>query len=156
MKKICYANIVPHSHTAYPSHFFRFCPPHPLPPLPCHPQPPTPTAFSAVMFLWLNGWSWHIWCAILLDDSMDLYMSSLGTLVPERPWCVFHATRCQVYWILTHNMVFYLYSDLISITHNTHTTYSGTSRLTPPINIYLHHLICAHSSYLYFIKWLDE
>ena len=35
---------------------------------------------SCYLFLWLNGWSHHIWCVILLNDIMDLHMSSLGTL----------------------------------------------------------------------------
>ena len=50
-------------------------------------SPPTPssTVFSVVMFLWVHGSSNHIWCAILLNDNMDLRMSSLGTLVPEGP-----------------------------------------------------------------------
>ena len=86
-------------------------------------QPPTSTliVLSVVQFLWLNGWSYHIWCAILPNDNMDLHMSSLGTLVPEGPWSVFYATRCQVYLGLTHNVVFYWYSDLTSQTH-THST----------------------------------
>ena len=41
-------------------------------------------------------------------------MLSLGTLVPERPCYVFYATRHQVYWGLTHNVVFRWYSDLTS------------------------------------------
>ena len=52
----------------------------------------TPTALSAVPFLWLNGGSCHNWCAILLNDNMDLHMSSLSTLVQEGPWCVFYTT----------------------------------------------------------------
>ena len=40
------------------SSFFKFC--------------PTPTALSVVLFLWLNGWSRHIWCTFLLNDIMDL------------------------------------------------------------------------------------
>ena len=43
------------------------------------PPTPTPTALSVVLLLWLNGWSHHTWCAILLHDIMDLHMSSLGT-----------------------------------------------------------------------------
>ena len=88
--------------------FFKFCPTPPL-----SPQNPTPTVFSVVLFLWLNGLSRHIWCAILLNDNMDLQMSRLGTLVPEGPWCVFYATRRQVYWGLEH-VVFNWYSNLIS------------------------------------------
>ena len=60
------------------------------------------------------------WCAVLLSI-MDLCMSSLGTLVPEGPWCVFYATKCQVYWGLTHNVVLLLIL-WFDITHtNTHT-----------------------------------
>ena len=93
---------------------------------------PNHTVLFVVLFLWLNGWSHHIWCAILLNDNMNLHMFSLGTLVPEGAWCVFYATRCQVYWGLTHDVVFYCYSDFF-ITHTNaqkHTTHSGASRLT--------------------------
>ena len=67
------------------------------------------------LFLWLSGWSPR---------------SSLGTLVPEIPWCIFYATRRQVYWSLTHNVVFWY--DIIHTKTDTqrHTTHSGTSRLT--------------------------
>ena len=77
------------------------------------PPPPTPfsspptstsTALFAALFLSMNGWSRHIWCVILLYI-MNLHISNLGTLVPEGPCCVFYATRCQVYWGLTHNLV---------------------------------------------------
>ena len=103
-------------------------------PLPCQLQPPppiqilfnltpslstptpTPNALSLVLFLWLNGWLHHIWCATLLNDIMDLHISSLGNLVPEEPRCVFYTLRHQVYWGLTHNMVFCWYSDSISHT----------------------------------------
>ena len=87
---------------------------------PC-PQTPTPTVVSVALFLWLNGWWCHIWCAVLLNDNMDLNMSSLGTIVLEGPWCVFYATRHQIYLGLTRNVVFYWYSDLIS--HDTHDTH---------------------------------
>ena len=133
--------------------FFKFWPT----PLPTFllPPIPTPTVLSVVLFLWINGWSRHIWCAILLNDNMDLHVSSYGTLVPEGPWCMFYAIRHQVYWGLTHVVVFYWYSDLISHTQ-THTAHSGASRLTHSYNIYLHHLLCAHSSYLYYVNWLNK
>ena len=70
------------------------------------PPTPNPIVLSVVLFLCLNGWSCHIWCAILLNDNMDLHMSSFGTLVPEGPWCVFYATRHKVYWGLKHNVFF--------------------------------------------------
>ena len=101
--------------------FSKFCPPPPpTTPTSLPPRTHSPTALSVVMFLWLNGWSHHIWCVILVNNDMDLYMSSLGTLVPEGPWCLFYATRRQIYRSLTHNVVFYWYSDLISNTYNVH------------------------------------
>ena len=106
----------------------------PLLSLPCYLQlPPCSFCFSVVLFLWLNGWSNHIWCAISLNDDMDLHMLSHGTLVPEGDWCMFYATRHKVYWGLAHDKVFYLYSDLISHTcKHTHTAHSGCSRLAHP------------------------
>ena len=103
-------------HIAYPHP-----PPHPFHvlsttfPLLLSPPTPIPTALSVVMFLWLNGWSCHFWCAILLNNNMDLQMPSLGTLASEGPWYVFYATRCPFDWGLTH-VIFYGYSDLISHT----------------------------------------
>ena len=63
---------------------FKFCPTLPPPPSP-HPSsllPPIPflTAHCVVLFLWLNGWSRHIWCAILRND-MDVHMSHHRTLI---------------------------------------------------------------------------
>ena len=118
-----------------------------------NPLPPL-TALSAVLILWLNEWLRHIWCAILLNDIMNLlHMSSLGTLLPGVPWCVFYAKRHQLYWGLTYNVVFCWYSDLIS--HKHIHTLKDTQYTQGPvdwhihINIYLHHLLCAHNSYLY-------
>ena len=69
---------------------------------------------------------------------MDLHMSSLGTLVSGGPCCVFYATRCQVYWGLTYNVVSCYYSDCISCRHRCKdTAHSGANRLTHIfINIY--------------------
>ena len=53
----------------------------------------------------------------LLNFIMDLHLSSLGTLVPEGPCCVFYVTRHQVYWGMTRNMVF----AFSQIYYNTHT-----------------------------------
>ena len=59
----------------------------PLSPTSLSPPTSIPTVLSVVLFLWLNGWSRHIWCIILLNDNIDLHMTSLRTLVPEGPWC---------------------------------------------------------------------
>ena len=93
-------------------------------------QTSTPAVLSVVLFLWLNGWSHCIWCAILLNDDMDLHMwSLLGNLVPEGTWCVSYATRCKVDSGLTHNVVFYWYSRFdITQTHkltSIHSTIRG-------------------------------
>ena len=98
------------SSIAYPT-FLKFCPT----PLPCWLQPSLQFYFWCLLF-WLNVRSCHIWCVILLNDIMDLYMSRRGTLVPEWPCYVFYATRCQVYSGLT-NVFFCWYSNLIKQAH---------------------------------------
>lgn len=57
---------------------------------------------------------------------MDLHMSNLSILVPERLCCVFYATRHQFHWGLTQK-VFCWYSDLIwhiQIETHKHTQYT--------------------------------
>ena len=140
------------TYIAYPL-FFKFRPPT------TH-FPVTSKPHSHCSFCWpvslAELWSRRIWCAILVNDNMVLHMSSLGILVPERPWCVFYATRRQVYWGLTH-VVFYWCSDLISHTHtNTHSALRG-SQLTHSYKYKLDHLLRAHSCHLYYInmiKWI--
>ena len=112
--------------------FFKFCPTSTTTSL--SPPTPTPTVLSIM-------------------DNMDLHMSSLATLVPEGSWCVFYATRHQVNWGLIHE-VFYWWSDLITHKHTQHT--QGPVDWHTCIIIYWHHLLCAHSNYLYYIKWLNE
>ena len=95
---------------------------------------------------------------ILLNNIMNLHMSSLGTLVPEVPWWVFYTTRHQVYWCLTHNVAFCWYSDLIS--HTRTNTQKDTQHTEKPvdrhihINMHLHHMWCAHNSYLNYTEWI--
>ena len=132
-----------------------------LPPFSKFVQPPltlsvlTPTNHCSFFgwMLCLNGWS-----PILYNNIMDLQMTSLGTLVPEGPSCVFYATNLGV---LIHNVFFCWYL----IWYHTHTctntlTHKDTQRSLGPVdlhthkNIYLHHLLCAHRSYLYYIEWI--
>ena len=122
----------PPIYIAYPLSHFQILSTSPLPLAPSHfpaTSNPHATVLSVFLFLWLNGSSCHIWCATLLHDNMDLHMQSLGTLLPEGPWCVFYAfyaTRHQAYWGLAHNVIFYWYSDLISHTcKHTHSTRRG-------------------------------
>ena len=130
---------------------------------PLSPPTPTPTVLSVVLSLWLNGWSRHIWCAILLNDNRDLHMSSLGTLVPEGPRCAFYATKqgvkvpevWHILWFFTGTQILYhththTHTHARTHTHtHTHTHTQGPVDWHAHINIYLHHQLCAHSSYLF-------
>ena len=89
-------------------------------------------------------------------------MLSLGTLVPEAPWCVFYATSCQVYRGLTHTA----YSgDTLLVTgtvtwYQTHTqthTDPGAGRLTHLYNYILTPLVMCSQQLLllhWMIKWI--
>ena len=123
-------------------------------------QPPTFLSSPAplpllFLSLWLNGWSRHIWLAILLNN-MDLHMSSLCTLVQEKPWCMQQGVKFTEVW----HIMWFFGGTLIDITHKqTHKHTQHTQGWIPwqnHINIYLHHLLRGHSNYLYCIKWLNE
>ena len=121
----------------------------PLPPFPITTNPPPP-----LLFLWLNGWWCLVWCAILLNDIMDLHMPSLDTLVTEGAWCMFYATWRQVeVWDLT-KCGFCWYSNMISHTQ-THTyTHKDTQHTQGPVDLHTHiNIYLHHSSYLYNIEW---
>ena len=100
-------------------------------------QPLTPNPkYLFLLFVSLGEWviAPHLMCYFTLIwlDIMDLHMSSLGTLVPEGPCCVFYATRYQVYWNLIPCVFFA--STLICYHTQTHKdiSHSGTKRLTHP------------------------
>ena len=76
-------------------------------------SPPLPAVLFTALFFWLCGWSRHNWCVILLNDMSSL----LGTLVVERPCCVFHTTRSQIYWGQT-----LLWFDMIHSIHRSQET----------------------------------
>ena len=92
-------------------------------------------------------------------NELQLDMHMLVTLVPEGPWCLFYATGYQVYWGLTH-IYFCWYSNLISHIHKCRHIHKDTQHTKGPVdlhthvNIYLHYLLCAHSSYLYYTEWI--
>ena len=107
---------------AYPSPFFKCCP-FLLPPY-----------FLSCFFGWMDDHT-KFDVPFYLMIIMDLHMSSLGgTLVPQEPWYVFYAIRCQVYWGLAH--VVFLLVLWFDITHrqiHKHTQHTqGGSRLTHP------------------------
>ena len=124
----------------------------PLSPTSLSPPTSTPTVFSVVLLLWLNGWSCHIWCAILLNNNMDLHMSSLGTR--RTLMCVLCKNESGLPRSDICSFLLVLWFDIT----NTQTHIQHTQRPVDwhtHINEYLHHLLCAQSSYLYYIKWLN-
>ena len=111
-----------------PHPFFRFCP------APTHfpvTFKPHPTVLSVALFLWLNGWSCHIWCTILLNGNMDLHMSGLGTR--RTSMCFMQqGIKFTAVW---HIMCFFTGTLIWYHTHTntqTHTAHLGASRLTQP------------------------
>ena len=120
---------------------------------------PSPPNFTSAVNFWslvcLTEWVImpHLMCYFSFDDIMVLYMSCFGTLVPERPCYMFDATRNQVYWSLTHNVIF---SGTLIWYHKHIYTHKDIQHTQGPIdwhthiNIYQHHLAYAHSRYLYY------
>ena len=87
---------------------------------PAHLESPPPLLFLLPCFFgWMSDCPTfpHISCVIFLNDIMNLHISTLGTLVPEWPCCVFYETMHQIYWGLTHNVFFWLYSGCIHVYH---------------------------------------
>ena len=81
-------------------------------------------------FCWpVSWWSNHIWCAILLNDNMDLQMLGLDTIVPEGPWCVFYATRVK-FTEVWHMLFFFLLVLWFCYHTHKHIPHSGAIRLT--------------------------
>ena len=117
---------------------------------------PTPTlnALFVVLFLWLNGWSCRIWFTFSI-----LWIYICRALVPctRRTLIVFYATRHQVYWGLTHDVVSCWYFDLISHTHThidtQHT--QGGSRLTD-LYEYIFTLPAMSSQQLSLLHWMNN
>ena len=105
----------------------------------------------------------HVQNHAYTNKSMHTYVRDVCQLLNLGPlYCLlplFHNNVCfmqqgtnitevwHIMWFFTNTLIWYH-------THKTHRVHSGASRLTHPLNIHLHHLLCAHSSYLYYIQWL--
>ena len=90
---------------------------HPTPTYPCPPIDKKKIYFHCSFCFLISLTEWMIVTHLMfLLEIIDLHMSSLGTLLPEKP-CMLYTTRYQIYWGLTHNEGFCWYSDLISHTH---------------------------------------
>ena len=95
---------IPYQYFKMEGHSWQSGPKHPISRRPCYIAYPlfqilpnclptfTPTAPFVALILWLSEWSRRIWCVILINDIMDLHVSSLGTFVAEGPSCAFYAT----------------------------------------------------------------
>ena len=96
------------------------------------PPTTTPTVLSVVQFLWLNGWSHHIWCANLLNDNMDLHMHVEPLYLSTRRTLM--CVLCNKVSSLLRHMLWFFTGTLIWYHTHTqmHTTHSGTSRLMHP------------------------
>ena len=119
--------------------------------LPCCLEPPAPLLIMLSCFF---GWMGDCATFGVLFYLMRSWMYPCRAL---GPWCVFYATRCQVYWGLTH-VAFCWYSDLISQTQThtqTHTAYSGASRLTHPYKyIFSPTVMCSQQPSL--LHWMNN
>ena len=93
-----------------------------------------PTALSVALFLWMSGWLCHIWFVNLLNDTMDLHMSTLGTLVLRDPAVCFMKQSIEFteVWLI----ICFFASTLIwyhtSKHKQRHTACSEVNRLTHP------------------------
>ena len=80
-------------------------------------------------------------------------MSNLSTLVPEGPCCVFHAKRCQGYWVW--QILWFLLAFYFDITHPHIKTHSWTNRLTHPYKYILTPPVMC-SQQLFVLHWLNN
>ena len=108
--------------------------PHPTPTLLSPPTPQPNCSFCCWVSFAECVVTPYLKCYFLLNDNMDLHMPSLGTLVPEGPWCVFYATRCQVTEVW-HIMCIFT-GTLIWYYSHKHTQHTRASRLTHPTYIF--------------------
>ena len=110
-----------------PPFFFKFFPP--LLPLHCHLQPPSWLFFLLSCFFgWIVDRTTFDVPFYLMINNMDLHILSLGTRRILMCVCVFYATKCQVYWVLTGNVGFYWYPFIFYHIHkhtNIHSTFRG-------------------------------
>ena len=126
-------------------HFFKFCPTTP----PC----------SFCCLISLNEWliEPHSISYVLLYYIMDLHMSSLDRLLPQRLCSLFYGTRCHVYWVLTHDMFFWgvFYYSLISHTQMKTSTHREANTLTHLYKYMLTPSIMC-SKQLHVLNWMNK
>ena len=129
----------------------------PLSPNSLSPPTSTPTVLSVVLFL-LAEWVGDHATFDVLFYLMIIWNYTCQALVPwyQKDLDVCFMQQGVRFTEVWHNVIFYWYSNLILQTHK-HTQHTqGPVDWHTHINICLHHLLCAHSSYLYYIRWLNK
>ena len=126
-----------------------------IPPLPCHLQPPPPLLLLLLCFF---GWMGDHATFDVLFYLMIIWIYTCQALVPwyqkDLDVCFMQQgvrfTEVWHMWFFTDTLM--LLSHTQTQKHTQHT--QGPVDWHTHINIYLHHLLCAHSSYLCYIKCL--
>ena len=127
-------------YTAYPYHFFKFCPTlHYFPVTSSsHPHCSFCCPVSCAVWVITSHLMYYIFYAFILF--YFIYFMELSINFTE-VWHIMSFFTGTLLWYHTHK-------------HTQHT--QGPVDRHNHINIYLHNLLCAHSSYSYYIKWLNE
>ena len=132
--------------------FFKFCPTFSY-----HLQPPPPLFFLLSCFFGSMGDCSTFDVLFYFNNNMDLHMMSLGILDLDACFMQQGVKFTKVWDVM-------LFFTGTLVWHHTQ-THNHTPQHTPGpvdwhthinINIYLYHPLCAHNSYLYYIKWLNE
>ena len=134
-----------------------FCKTPPFPHLSCRLQPPSPMLF---LLLYFFGWTGDCTTFDVLFYLVILWIYLCCTLVHlyQKEFYVWFMQQGIKFTEVWHIMGFFAGT---LIWYHTHTKTHGTlraSRLHTHINIYLHQLLCAHSSYLYVYctEWITD
>ena len=122
--------------------FFKICTP-PMPFFPCHLQPTLPLFFLSCFF----GWIGDLTTLNVLFQVMIIWIYTCQAL-----WRILISALCNKAPSLQRSDIFLLVL-WFDITHKKHTQHTqGPVDWHIHVNIYLHHLLRAHSSYLCYIK----
>ena len=135
-----------------PVSFFKCCAT-PSPPHPYHLQPP-----SQLFFLLFCSFGWmgdHATFDVLFY-LMIILIYTCQALVPwyQKNLDVSFMQQGVRFTEIWHIMWFFTDTLIWYHKHTQHT--QGPVDWHTHINVYLHHLLCVQSSYLYYIKWLNE
>ena len=92
------------------------------------------------------------WEEIFKLSASELPVNSVGGFRMELMCFMQHGVRFTEVW----HMWFFTGTDLISKTQKNTQYTQGPVDWHTHENVHLHHLLCAQSSYFYYIKWLNE